>query len=442
MVYADFVFPYLFPYYQPPILAGGRGWVLDVLLHRSRAIYYTAIALSSWFFGVLLAGGEEQHASCTARMESQLQHQMEISLKELQKNVIAINAKKNCFDIREGLAVMQSVIQMLIFEVTTANKENWKLHLEAAIALFTKILPDPSQFTEKLHGLYTESWPPPQMGIRRPWSTDQAALRFFGANLLFIDIMSSITLSRRPRLAQYHESIFPSRPKNTLSAQPQPAGPLLMEEFFGLQNLVIQLLGDVATLDAYKKEQKAAGTLHTSELASRGQALSKIIETNLSGLESMDYTQSEVDRAISVIRDPLSSLNPAALGCPNFIIQNLIWWHAASIYLNTVLYGWQPANPKICRSVSKVTELLVGVPHGRTMQAMAWPFCIAGCLAPPQDHDKYRNMISRLGPLQVFGTVQEAKQIMELTWASKDRLGESWDIAKCLNSLGHSSLLI
>lgn len=443
MNYADFVFPYLFPYYKPPILVGGRGWVLDALLHGSRSIYYTAIALSSWFFGVLLAGGEEEHASCTERMARQLQHQMEISLKELQKNVFAINAKKNNFDPREGLAVMESVIQMLIFEVTTSNKENWKLHLDAAIALFVKIVPEPQQWTDKLHSLYTPLWPPPEMGIRRPWSTDQAALRFFGANLLYIDVMSSITLSKRPRLANYHEPVIPSKPKAKLSSEPQSAGPLLLEEFFGLHNWVVQSLADIASLDAYKKEQQKAGTLSVADLAARGQVLSEVIETGIQHLESQDYSQTPVERAISVLRDPLASLNPAsANACPNFIIQNLIWLHAASIYLHTVVSGWQPMNPVVRRSVNKATELLTGVPDGKTMQSMAWPFCVAGCFAPPEYYDKYRGLVSRLGPLQVFGTIQEAKKIMELTWARSDQIDETWDIAKCLNSLGHSALLI
>ncbi|ATY61675.1 C6 transcription [Cordyceps militaris] len=443
MNYVDFVFPYLFPYYQPPILVGGRGWVLDAFLHGNRSIYYTAIALSSWFFGVLLAGGLEQHAACTDRMARQLHHQMGISLKELQKNIYAISAKKDKFDIREGLGVMQSVIQMLIFEVTAANKDNWKLHLDAAIALFAKILPEPAQWTERVHELWTPKWPPPEMGIRRPWSTDQAALRFFGANLLYIDIMSSITLARRPRLAAYHEPVIPRCPANALSTEPQSAGPLRMEEFFGLQNWVVQTLGDIAALDAHKKEQQRAGTLCAADLAERGEALFQAVKAGIRHLDNQDYSQTPVERAVSVIRDPLASLNPgSAAARPNHIIQNLIWLHAAFLYLSTVVSGWRPDDAEVRRSVDKVTELLADMPDGKTMQSMAFPFCVAGCLAPPAYRDRYRGLVSRLGPLQVFGTMQEAKNIMEFAWANGAAADESWDVAKCLNSLGHGALLI
>ncbi|TQV96307.1 C6 transcription factor [Cordyceps javanica] len=508
MNYVDFVFPYLFPHYQPPILVGGRGWVLDAFLHGSRSIYYTAIALSSWFFGVLLAGGEEKHAACTERMARQLHHQMGISLQELQKNVSAISAQRDNFDVREGLGVMQSVIQMLIFEVTAANRDNWKLHLDAATALFVKMLPRPERWTETLHGLWTPRWPPAEMGVRRPWSTDQAALRFFGANLLYIDVMSSITMARRPRLAAYHEPVIPSCLGNAtesngmsgvngaagaagasaLSTEPQPAGPLRMEEFFGLQNWVVQTLGEVATLDAYKKERQRAGAAllpaeAAAEVASRGEALSRAIRAGIRHLDEQDYSQTPVERALSVIRDPLSSLNPAAARAgagagakAGFVIQNLIWLHAASLYLGTVVGGWRPGDGEVRRSVGRVTELLEGLPDGRTMQSMAFPFCVAGCLAPPEHRDRYRAMVARLGPLQVFGTIQEARNIMERTWAGSGSGGsggggggggsvgcgvlsgqedaaaaaaaavvvvdENWDVAKCLNSLGHGALLI
>lgn len=444
MIYADFVFPYLFPHYRPPLLAGGRGWVLDVLLNSSRSIYYTAISLSSWFFGVLLAGGEENHASCTSRMEHQLQKQMEISLTELQKNIVEINSKKPGFDLREGLTVLQCVLQMLIVEVATGNMGNWKMHLDAAIALFHQILPNPESWSETLHGLWTPKWPPPDMGARRPWSTAQASLRFFGANLLYMDVMSSIATSTAPRLYSYQSPVIPGCPDFAMSVEPQPARPLLMQEFFGLYNWVIQLLSDIASLDAYKKEQKRAGSLCMSDIVSRASVLAETIRSNIAHLEGQSQVQDPVERALSLAQDPLASLNPTNNDAhPAFVVHNLVWLHAALIYLNTVMSGWQPSSPEIRCSVGKATELMYNIPGGKTLQSMAFPFCVVGCLAPEADgeRDKFREMVTRLGPLQVFGTIKEAKMIMEKVWASADEVDESWDIAKCLNIHGYSVLL-
>jgi hypothetical protein len=442
MIYADFVFPYLFPHYRPPLLVGGRGWVLDVLLNSSRSIYYTAISLSSWFFGVLLAGGAENHESCTNRMEQQLQRQMEISLTELQKNIVAINAKKPAFDIREGLTVLQCVLQMLIVEVATGTMSNWKMHLDAAMALFHQILPNPESWSETLHSLWTPKWPPPEMGVRRPWSTAQASLRFFGANLLYMDVMSSIAMSTAPRLYNYQSHVIPGCPDFGMGVEPQPARPLLMQEFFGLYNWVIQMLSEIASLDAYKKEQKRAGSLCMSDIVIRGSVLAETIRSNIQHLESQSLVQDPVDRALSLAQDPLASLNPTNEDAnPAFLVHNLIWLHAALIYLNTVMSGWQPSSPEIQCSVAKATELMWNIPGGKTLQSMAFPFCVVGCLAPPEEHDKFREMVTRLGPLQVFGTIKESKLIMEKVWASTGQVDENWDIAKCLNIHGYSVLL-
>lgn len=444
MVYLDFVIPYLFPHYHPPLLVGGRGWMLDVLLHSNRSIYYTAISLASYFFGVLLANGEPGHAACTDRMVHQLQRQMERALKELQKDITKINAKKPAFDIREGLVVMQSVLQMLIFEVSTASNDNWKMHLDAAVALFMQILPNPDGWTDNLHTLWTPKWPPPEMGIRRPWSTDQASIRFFAASLLLMDVMSSVATSSPPRLQAYMPAVVPSSatPKDTWTLMPQSAKPLRIEEFLGIYNCVVHLLADVASLDAYKKAQRKAGSLSVADLVARGQPISDRINLQVTTLEAEFASMPTPQKMVSLMQDPLVSLNPQAACAPNFVQHNLIWAYAVKIYFHVVLSGWQPSSPEIRSAVDNLTDLLHGLPAGKTMQTMAWPYCVGGCLAPAEYEDRYREMVRRLGPLQVFGTLREALSINEKVWASRGQLDESWDIAKCLNVLGYSVLLI
>lgn len=442
MVYLDFVIPYLFPHYHPHLLVGGRGWMLDVLLHSNRSIFYTAISLASYFFGVLLANGEPGHAACTDRMQHQLQKQMERALKELQKDITEINAKKPAFHIREGLVVMQSVLQMLIFEVSTASNDNWKMHLDAAVALFMQILPNPDGWTENLHTLWTPKWPPPEMGIRRPWSTDQASIRFFAASLLHMDVMSSVATSSPPRLQAYLPAVVPSTPQDAWTLMPQSAKPLRIEEFLGIYNCVLHLLADVATLDAYKKAQRKAGCLSVADLVARGQPISDRINLQLSTLEEQFAAMTTPQKMISLVQDPLISLNPQGACPPNFVLHNLIWAYTVKIYFHVVLSGWQPSSSEIRSAVDSLTDLLHGLPAGKTMQTMAFPYCVGGCLAPEEYEDRYREMVRRLGPLQVFGTLREALAINERVWANRGQLDESWDISKCLNVLGHSVLLV
>lgn len=446
MIYLDYVFPYLFPHYRPPIMSGGRGWVLDTL-QSNRTVYHTAISLASYFFGVIMANGDANHTECVVRMGDRLQEQVEKGLRELQKDMCVINARRATFTVHDGLSVMQSIIQMVVFELATTNKETWKVHLDAAFVMFSKVLPDPEQWTETLHGLYTPRWPPPSMGLRRPWSTDQAALRFFTANLVHMDVMSSITMERPPRLRKYHDTIIPGVFSKDCRVNAQTAGPIFMDEFIGLHNWTVQMIGDVATLDAWKKEQKAKGTLTQADLVSRAHVLQNAITGSLPNLESQVRGIDMPSVLASIVEDPFPELQTIVTSDlqgfhPAMAFQNALWLRATLVYLYTVVLGWQPEHPDIKEHVSYITKTISSLPRGSCLRGMVWPFFVAGCLSPREDEEKYRASVSKLGALQVFGTIKEACDIMEKVWACRDHVDESWDIAKCLRILGHRSLLI
>jgi hypothetical protein len=437
MIYLDYVFPYLFPYYRPPILAGGRGWILDVL-QSNKAVYHTAVSLASSFFAIVLANGEKQHEMCLTRMVHELESQLELGLKELSKEMCLINGSRDGFDKAKGLVVMQSIIQMLFFEVATSKKDNWRLHLDAAIALFVQILPNQQEWAETLHGLYNPKWPPPEIGMRRPWSTNQAALRFFTATLMYIDVLSSVTLASAPRLHQYHDVIIPACEEFSKSIEPVPAGPLSMDEFFGLPNWIVQLLGNVAALESWKRVQKQMGSLSANELVARGKVLSDGIKTGIEILENNPELRCPSQGAFPLlVADPVTGAH--AEEQPRF---QMIWLLATLSYLNVVVSGWQPSSPEIRWSVSKATELLASLPKGTWLRALAWPMCVSGCLSPPEDEDKYRQIAQRLGALQIFGTVKEAMEVMEKVWAIRGEIDETWDVTRCLNILGYGILLI
>ncbi|KAH7001440.1 fungal-specific transcription factor domain-containing protein [Ilyonectria destructans] len=443
MIYLDYVFPHLFPFYRPPMLAGGRGWVLDVL-QSNKSVWHTAISLASYFFSIVLANGNKDHEECTNRMVHQLQTQVEMGLRELQREMSAINTAGCLVGPKEKLQVLQGILQMLIFEVSTSNKEHWRMHLDAAIAMFLQIIPSPEMWTDILQNLYSLSWPPPEMGISRPFSTSQAALRFFTANIIFIDVMASITLEQAPRLQKYQDPVIPGCTLAKERVSVQSAGPLFMEEFTGLQNWVVQIIGDIAALDAWKKDQKRAGSLSTTELVQRGKVMDDAIKAGLEVMESEFRARVPAVNPVYAILG--NNVHPSQPGItdqsPPLLINNVIWLQAAMTYLYVVISGWQPSCPEIRNSVSRMTTLLTELPQDTGLRTLAWPFCIAGCLSPPEDECTYRAMVRRMGSVSVFGTVKSAMEIMEAVWAQRSQIDESWDVAKCMRILGHGVLLI
>ncbi|KAH7156433.1 fungal-specific transcription factor domain-containing protein [Dactylonectria macrodidyma] len=443
MIYLDYVFPHLFPFYRPPMLAGGRGWVLDVL-QSNKSVWHTAISLASYFFSIVLANGNKDHEECTNRMVHQLQVQLEMGLRELQREMSAINTAGCRAGPKERLLVLQGILQMLIFEVSTSNTEHWRMHLDAAIAMFLQIIPTPEVWTEVLVSLYSLKWPPPEMGVSRPFSTSQAALRFFTANIIYIDVMASITLEQAPRLQAYQAPVIPGCRLAKEKLNVQSAGPLFMEDFTGLQNWVVQIIGDIAALDAWKKDQKRAGSLSTTELVQRGKIMDDAIKAGLEAMENEFMARVPPNNPVYAIL--ANTVPPSQPGItdqsPPLLINNVIWLQAAMTYLYVVISGWQPSCPEIRNSVSRMTTLLNELPQDTGLRTLAWPFCIAGCLSPPEDECTYRAMVLRMGSVSVFGTVKAAMEIMEAVWAQRNNIDESWDVGKCMKILGHGVLLI
>lgn len=439
MIYLDYVFPYLFPHYRSSILAGGRGWILEIL-HTNKAVYHSAVSLSTSFYAIVLNDGDRAHDECTMQMIHKFESQIELGLKELHKEVNYINTNAPGFDMKKGLVVMQSILQMIFFEVATSNKDNWKLHLNAAIAVFLRILPDPKEWTKTLNSLYTHAhkWPPPEFGLRRPWTTNQAALRFFTAAILYVDILSSVTLGKLPQLASYHESIVPESLSYEKSFEAIQAGYLCFDEFFGLRNWIMKVLGDVASLEEWKRTQKKSNSLQVSELDSRGKVLSDVIKAGIQSLEShcqQKYIAQDVNTLQVVDSWPDANANQQPK-------HEMVWLLATLSYLNVVILGWQPSHQEIRWSVAKTTDLLCQVPKGPGIRALAWPMCISGCLSPPEDEAIYRALVRRLGPLEMFGTMKEALLVMETVWSMRAEIDESWDVPNCMNVLGYSVLLI
>ncbi|GKT64289.1 transcriptional regulatory protein ume6 [Colletotrichum tofieldiae] len=462
MIYLDYVFPFLFPFYKPALLEGGRGWLLNVLNHN-KALYHTALGLSSHFFGVVLNGAQVEHAPCRMKSVASLQHQLDLALRELRADMARINEGDVEDRLRQGCRVLESIVQLLIFDVTLASTDHWHMHLDAATVVFQQILPQPDHWDPTMQHmaipLLSDVHFPP--GSHKPWSSDQAALRFFTASLLYFDIISATALERPPSLQGYHQHLLSPRKEECLEIEPR----LRLEEYFGCQSWVLQLIGEIATLDAWKKETRRAGSLSMTHLVSRAACLELALRegiacmdnqcpqlmgsdelTSCAGSCSMtDYPPphpTHVDTT-RLPPDPLTLYQHQQTRdtVEASKVHTKIWAYAALTYLSTVVSGWQPSCPETMTSVQATLDLLNSLHSPVCLRTAVWPFCVIGCLADPCQEHMFREMVGKMGPLEVFGSIKAALGVMENVWARRDTIDESWDLAACFKVLGHAVLL-
>jgi hypothetical protein len=454
--YLDVTFPFLYPFYRPAMLDGGRAWLL-VTLMRNKSLFHIGLSLTGYIFSEVLKGGGEAQADCKVHNWDGLQNQQELAMKELQADMQELNNRGVQGYLKASAQVLSSMVQVLSFEVAIANTGNWQIHLHAGNVLFHQIMEHHGKAEDG-----TPCWyrvlrdlgdgpivPFSQPDRHVPWIADQASLRFFTASLLFFDALSATTLEKPPCLLQFHDHLLTTFPACCDSHPSLACRPHLdMEDFFGVPNWVVLAIGATATLDAWKKEQKQTNSLSMTQLVSRAAAIEQDLRAHIHDLDlwinSMPASGA-MDPNISPAALPSSIFSGNSFSPADRAMTARIWAQAALTYLSVVVSGWQPASAEIRESITLTISLFHRLSSPANLRTVVWPFAVTGCLAGPGEEQGFRDLVAAMGALQVFGTIREALNIMENVWGHRSCLvltPDTWDLAACFNSLGHPALLI
>ena len=242
---------------------------------------------------------------------------------------------------------------------------------------------------------------------------------FSSALLILDDIVASTALQRRPRLYEQHESL--------LSTANNQEGPIDLEAVIGCQNWVLLQVAEIAVLDEWKQNHTLSGDLDVMELVNQATAIRDSLLANPCCLESnqMKTSRGEAGQAdVFTIYDE----KPSTVASQSALVTQ-VWAHAALIYLIVVACGWEPTSSDVRYRVDRVIELLTGNPA--LLRTMVWPFCVAGCLAQPAQHDTFRRLVAALKLPSVFGAAKKALELMEKVW-SRSEAGETvaWDFGQ------------
>ncbi|KAI0097907.1 fungal-specific transcription factor domain-containing protein [Nemania sp. FL0031] len=460
MIYLDYVVPFLFPFYRPCLLESSRGWML-VLLMKNRALFHTALSLANWLYAVLLDSTDGSHGACKRANWAELQAHQEIAIQALQEDVKALNERGLANAFRECVACIQSITQLLEFEVAMANAAaSWQAHLDAAVALFDQLITHHAAATDR-DGRATTPWESILDRISAPFcriplqrgrfilTSDQSAYQFYTAHLLYIDIIAATTRGEAPRLQKYHPELL--TPQGQGDAQPR----IRLGEYIGCHSWAMLEIASIASLAAWKRAQQSSGSLSMVELVQRTCAIEGRLQQHLSSLPNISASASSA----SNIYDP-SAHHPvtpysgfhemaadyAARATPAVDLHTRIWAQAAVTYLHVIASGLQPTLPEVRASVGATIELFRALPSPLALRTLIWPFAVTGCLAVGGEQEAFfTGLVDRLGAMHVFGPVQEALSLMQLVWQHKGGGcidPQMWDIATCFSLLGHPSLLV
>jgi C6 transcription factor Pro1 len=441
MIYLDYVFPFLFPFYQPPLIETGRQWLLG-LVCQNELSFHTAASLSAYFFTLVpQKNGQEIHDECKAVVWDGLVKQMDMAFRAIQSEVAATSQQGNHCSLIEKVRLMEEITQLLILDVTVRRDVNWSMHLTPALSLIDEVFKDHGMVHSKpdLDVLLGELPPlplPPTTPHQKPLpnTADQSALVFFTSLLLLVDIVASTTLGKSPSLQSYHGSL--------LTPQEDGKCSLRLESVIGCQNWVIICVGEISALCGWKSEVTQNGTFSVVDLVRRAECISLALEKGLESLNTSTLSPN-LGTTTSSRLEAYYTRHDKGIDSASTATATRVWAHAAKLYLAVTLSGWQTNCAEVQESVERVLCLLQTIESPARLRSLSWPLCIAGCLALPDQEEEFRMFVRDMGELRDFGTLAHAMRIMEAVWASRYTVDRTaCDIAAFLGILGPPALLI
>lgn len=448
MKYLDFVFPTLYPFYQSHMFETGRSWLL-MLLRKSKIAYHATLGLSCYYFTMALTDAESgnEHADCKQLRWEEVEQETEKCFESLRVEFLALDLVSRSLSITtlERVELMNSITQVIIFEMIMGKSAPWDSHLPAATTLFEEIMANPesrsvyrnqpqSKFASVLLGIGEPLWtnPGPSNHI---WSPEQAGFKFCAGLLIFIDIIAHTTFRKTSRLRRFHSEVLAQADDGSLALGDAE---LRLSSIVGCPNWVVRAIDETSTVKLLRQvnspthDESSIPVLGDDVHTDLTDQISKIQKALYASKTSYTAYQSPFDRASLELGPKPSTSSVIAL----------IWGLSARLYYLTALIGWEPQNPKLRADVAQVIELLHFVPPNQ-LRTLAWPVCIAGCLALENEEPSFRSFFLGLGRTQTAGALNDARQMMQMFWLNRPANdSRHWDLSSCFSIHGVPVLLV
>ncbi|CAH0053827.1 unnamed protein product [Clonostachys solani] len=437
MIFIDFVFPLLFPFYRPPAVATSRAWLLS-FVKQNRATTHAVLSLSSFFFTFGLADVfPGKHDACRYTMWGQVVDQARMAFGMLKVDLASMTEGGRQPTLLERIRMMGTIVHLMIFDLFVGRTADWEAHLTPALLIFQDIASDVGLGLNKEVGisaiLDAMNWPRPYFpGFQlQLWNPDQANFRFFSALLIVIDILASTSLRREPHLSHLHDRLLGTVPPEEINQ------PLDLFSFVGCQNWVLLAIGEISALDARKRAEVMNHDFDQKEFDLRASRIFKKLESGLVSIS--DGLQSIPICGSSLWYQPGNSHSEGIRS----LVPTRIYAHAAHIYLQIVTQGPSLETSSISWHTNSIAQLLRELHDPSKIRVLAWPICIAGCFSWVEEEQKYfQNSLASVGDIQSRSAALEASNIMKKVWSCRDSVESyRWDAAACLGAMGYPALL-
>ncbi|KPM41353.1 hypothetical protein AK830_g5178 [Neonectria ditissima] len=396
MHFLDNVFPLQYPMYRPDITKGGRGWLLNLLL-GSKPFYHAALALSVYHRRTAVPASNKHQVATLVQQEQHL----EISL-----NAMNFAMQNSCGVDARGLGVATAVVQLMLFELFTGDKNACLAHLNAAIGMTRQAFQQNNYerlgLAESTRVILHQDLPVPE---NEPATAEQVVnFRFLTGTTMWLDIISSITAGTAPQLLPYYSSII------------APASHTKLEGIMGCKNWAMLEIGRIAALHEQCVQAIGRGDFNCNEFQKIGCDITLNIEDGLAGIALEGFS----------VSDPESTQALNTMPNEHTLITH-IFALMASIYLHLAIRGFQELEA-LDGNIAKGMSMLQAQGTRQLLPALVAPLYIFGVVARTEDKTFLREVLSC--PPLLDASLKHRRAILpalEETWRQRERgSGMAW----------------
>ncbi|KAH8668653.1 fungal-specific transcription factor domain-containing protein, partial [Xylariales sp. PMI_506] len=393
MHFLDNVFPLQYPAYQPEVVHGGRGWLLQLLL-QTKPLYHAALALSAYHR--LMVTFEILPNQCRLAAAVQQEQQLERCLVEVQQAVRGVNhfIGQNMASNRIGL--ISSIIQLVFFELFTGASGVWKIHLNAAIDMTERECSDKLAHTDLTKRsksiLYNDL--PLQLREDSPLVTQEVVtFRFMGGTSVWLDLVASVTTGRAPRLIPYHPRILGANSQTRFAS------------IMGCENWVLFQIGRIAKLHSQLAEARKLGQPDTTGSDQLPTDIEEVLQRGLARLSLDNVSMCDRDCSVGVKQVHSITMAFARMGL---------------VYLHLVIHGFRLLD-SLHATISATTAMIQTCSSSGHLSAMICPLFVVGCVARPgKEQQLFSNIFSTTPVLEpLLKHRGKLLPVLEVIWNSR-----------------------
>lgn len=195
-----------------------------------------------------------------------------------------------------------------------------------------------------------------------------------------------------------------------------------LDKLMGCENWVMLSIRDITALDCWKARMQENNQLSILELASRASRieakLENGLEVNFNTANNPDVSEMDICGQVAQTYDSFL-LEYGSKDVRPLVTR--IFACSALVYLHTVVSGANPDLPEIHQNVSRAIAAFQALSNPNLVRGLAWPMCIAGCMASREQRNCFRDIASRNNIDRfAFGSSKHAFNIMEECWKMQD----------------------